>query len=247
MATELAGSAIILFDLDGTLIDIMPYHLAAVDRVMQRVWGIERLPAAVERQGSPQLETLRQGCRMLGLADDEIDWRLQEACALLAAETVSSLPSDLTPYLLPGALRLLQRLSADRAHLGLVTGTVGGTVAAVLERAGLARFFPVAATGDEASCREGLVRLAMDRAACIYGLERGRIAAVTVGDAAADIHAGKALGARTVGVATGGLSVAELRWLGADVVLESLEDDQNAFATIMSLAEGQPPHVDQGH
>ncbi len=56
---------------------------------------------------------------------------------------------------------------------------------------------------------------------------------VVIGDTPNDIACGRAAGARTVAVATGPFSVAELHEHGADVVLESLADTEAAVAAIL--------------
>ena len=55
-----------------------------------------------------------------------------------------------------------------------------------------------------------------------------------IGDTPADVCCGEGIGARTIAVATGGYSVAELAQAGADAVFEDFSDVERAVEAILS-------------
>ncbi len=232
MRTPAVRNKLILFDLDGTLVDVMRYHHAGFRAVVERTWGVDSHPPGVERAGIPQGEVMREVCQVQNVPEAAIAARLGEAQGELVAEMRRILPHDLRPCTLPGAQALLERLCEHGYVLGLITGTLGGTATTILERAGLAHFFAVTAFGDEAGSREEIIRLAVERGQSMRHLHADSLDVVAVGDAASDIQAARAVGARAVAVATGDLPAAELARHVPDALLDSLADSQAAFEAI---------------
>ena len=91
----------------------------------------------------------------------------------------------------------------------------------------------VGAYGDVHEVRSELVGPARRRAALAYGAEFGGMATVLVGDTPLDVEAAVVTGARAVGVATGGFSMAELARAGAHAVLPDLTDTSRVLAAIL--------------
>jgi len=89
------------------------------------------------------------------------------------------------------------------------------------------------AYGDAHEVRAELVPVARRNAALAYGGDFGGQATVLVGDTPFDVGAALATGARAVGVATGGFSVAELAASGAHAVLPDLTDTGRVLAAIL--------------
>ena len=118
-------------------------------------------------------------------------------------------------------------VGADREH-------AGDGAAAKLAAFGLDRYLDLAvgAYGDDHEIRADLVPLARAGAAAAHGARlRGR-ATVLIGDTPLDIEAARLSGARSVGVASGGFSLAELDAAGADAVLPGLADTARVLAAI---------------
>jgi phosphoglycolate phosphatase-like HAD superfamily hydrolase len=89
------------------------------------------------------------------------------------------------------------------------------------------------AYGDAHEVRAELVPVARRNAELAYGGDFGGQATVLVGDTPFDVGAALATGARAVGVATGGFSVAELAASGAHAVLPDLADTGRVLAAIL--------------
>src|SRR5260370_26746 len=91
----------------------------------------------------------------------------------------------------------------------------------------------IGAYGDLHEVRSELGGPARRRAALAYGTDFGGKATVLVGDTPHDIEAALVTGARAVGVATGGFTVAELASAGAHAVLPDLTDTGRVLVAIL--------------
>ncbi len=138
---------------------------------------------------------------------------------------------------LPGAaeaLAALAALDAGRVVQSVLTGNMRVTAAAKLAAFGLDRYLDLAvgAYGDDHEIRADLVPLARAGAAAVHGADFAGQATVLIGDTPLDIEAARLSGARSVGVASGGFSLAELDAAGADAVLPDLADTAGVLAAI---------------
>ena len=117
----------------------------------------------------------------------------------------------------------------------VLTGNMQATAQAKLAALDLDRYLDlrVGAYGDAHEIRADLVPLARARAAAAYGGDFAGQATVLIGDTPLDIEAARRTGARSVGVATGGFSPAELSAAGADAVLPDLTDTENVLRAVV--------------
>ncbi len=225
---------LVLFDMDGTVVNVAPQHLEAFRVAMQSVYGLD-VDGVLDRQsyqGDTQPNVIRAACRICGLSHEMTELLLPEALRVASETTISLLEAEQVEAL-PGVVSVLEVLRGDGHGLGLVTGTISTTTHVILERAGLRACFPVLACGEEADERAELLNLAIDRASQFYGARLER-SLVVVGDAPRDIETGKAFGARTVAVATGNHTVDELAGHGPDVVLPHFSDVEASLKAILS-------------
>jgi phosphoglycolate phosphatase-like HAD superfamily hydrolase len=125
---------------------------------------------------------------------------------------------------LPGVEELLPRLLDDGYLLGLVTGNLEAAAHIKLHRARLNRFFSFGAYGSDSPDRAEVTRVAMRRAAVVYGASLEAAQGIVVGDTPHDVEAAHAAGLECVGVASHGFESDQLRAAGADYVIESLAE-----------------------
>lgn len=235
-AHNLQRQTLIILDLDGTLISVFKFHARSLDKVVRRVWGIPNQVPMHQRFGIPQREILRRICEIGGISPSRYERDLSSAVLGLAQEMSSSLPNDLSPFILPGVVDLLQEFqSMTSTFLALATGTSGPTAEILLERSHLKSYFPAASFGNECNTRPELVKLAVERSIRYYDIDEEDLRVITVGDAPTDIEAGQAIGAYTVAVASGRISKEELRHYKPDLILDSLS---NAASAIIGLPKG---------
>ncbi len=231
-----ANTRLILFDMDGTLVMVSKCYREGVVQALQTVYGVE--PAESEKgqhSGNSQRNILRFHLQRRGVRPEVAEAGLDEAMSIWNRVTIEGLDRDLSWAVLPGIPDLLCALEARGERMALVTGTLGPMARTVLERAGLARFFPVQACGDEVEDRLQLLQLGIKRAAIAYDMAMSDFAPiVAIGDGTRDIEAARAVGARVVSVATGFHDLDTLRALKPDAAFADFQDWQQALDAILA-------------
>jgi phosphoglycolate phosphatase-like HAD superfamily hydrolase len=145
-------------------------------------------------------------------------------------------------HALPGAaaaLAALAGLGPAQAVQSVVTGNIRPLAEAKLGALGMTGHLDldIGAYGDHHENRAELVHLARRNAARAYRQDFAGEAAVIVGDTPLDIAAAQAAGARSVGVATGASSVADLTAAAADAVLPDLTDADAVLTAIFGRTQ----------
>ena len=220
------GRIAILFDLDGTLVDTVPFILAAVRHAFQ---GLARCPSDAEwilGIGTP----LRVQLEQFAERADQVDELLARYRAFWLAE------HDRRTRCFPGALETVVRL-ADRGHaMAVVTAKVEEGAHRTLRLTGLDAHMATVIGAD--SCARSKphpepVLLALDR------LGRPATEAVMVGDSPHDLAAARAAGVRTVAALWGACARDVLEAAGPDHVLE----DISGLPALLERLEGAVPAV----
>ncbi len=147
--------------------------------------------------------------------------------------------------LLPGASAALAAVAAlDGVVQTVLTGSSKPGAMLKLRAFDLDRFvdFDIGGYGSEAYPKGTLLRVARQRAADKYGVTFDEQATVYVADSPRDVDAAKIGGARSLAVASGRASAAELREAGADAVLPDLTDTLG-LVVLITLLTGDPSSV----
>jgi len=220
--TELTKPLVVLFDVDETLVHTGGSGARSWKAAFDKLYGI---PADIGEHSSAG-ETDPQVARATFTAvlgrdptDDELG-RLYAAYLLHLADDIGVSEGY---RVLPGAEKLLLRMSEAGIMLGLVSGAMEGAARTKLRPANLNRFFVFGAYGTDSPDRAELTGLAIKKAARLHaGLAAPQV--YVVGDTPHDMEATNATGAVSVGVASGHYSVHELKTAGGTHVLSSLQD-----------------------
>lgn len=227
--------ALFLFDIDGTLLTgAAGVHRDAFAHAFRTVYGLPLDLDGIATPGRTDAWILAETLRRHGVDDERIVRSMHRAFALMEVY-VEQHPRDLRDAVLPGVPRVLRALRERGVALGLLTGNLRRIALAKLRQAGLADYFMVGGFGDASEVRADLVPVALAAA----GAELGRVVdpseVALVGDTPLDVEAGQQAATRTVGVATGRYSVDELRRAGADLVLPSFADADDAIRAMLRL------------
>jgi phosphoglycolate phosphatase len=214
---------LILFDVDGTLVTcaerLRPLFLSAVAEAA----GVEPSPGvSFAGKTDPQIVVellVKAGWRPAAALREVLRIRGRYLRKLEAAGVGDGIRC------LPGVEPLLERLAGcPGVALGLLTGNWEAGARLKLGQFDLNRFFPFGAFGGDGHERRDLVPVALRRAARVAGRRFAPEATVLVGDTVRDVAAARAHGIRTVAVATGPESEAELTAAGAEWVLRDLTE-----------------------
>ncbi|MHB8133792.1 MAG: HAD family hydrolase [Anaerolineaceae bacterium] len=222
---------LVFFDMDRTILDVGPYHRQNFLFVLQKMFGVMELPPA-ETSGYPYMEVVRIYARAAGIGDGILDSQQTELETQLVENMLAILPDELTKYVFPGTVQLLEKLNVEKIPIGLTTGSLRAIAVPLLKRSGLLKYFPVTSFGDHVSTREQIVEQGLEKATWVYGMSKEDFQLVTIGDAPEDIRAGKAFGAITISVANGVYSTKQLSAHGPDYVFRDLRDTQAIFDKI---------------
>jgi len=124
----------------------------------------------------------------------------------------------------PGVFNLIDKLLClpNPPTLGLLTGNIRLGAELKLRHHGLWEFFELGAFSDEHEDRHQLAAIAHDRGARVRKAKIQPSEVLVIGDTPLDVACGKAIGAKTLAVATGSFSVSELAACKPDFVLEDL-------------------------
>jgi phosphoglycolate phosphatase len=208
---------LILFDVDGTLVDSQNIIVAAQHAAFA-AFGLE--PPSRERSLSIVGLSLSEAFTVLSGPKAPIEGLVEaykESFATLRTDPTYAEP------LCPGALDCLESLRRrDDVLLGIATGKSRRGVAHLLDRHGWRSIFSIVQTADDAPSKPhpAMIRQAMAE----LGVPPERT--VMVGDSSFDMEMARAAGVRPIGVSWGFQPVAALREAGADVIVDSYADLQ---------------------
>jgi phosphoglycolate phosphatase len=219
----MSHAKLILFDIDGTLID--------TGGAGARSWAW-----AFERQFDRQIDIAEHSTA--GMTDPAIgratfkEVMEREPTKAELAQLMASYQAVLPDFVassedyrvLDGVQGLLEELTHAGIALGLTTGGLEAAAHAKLGRGQLNHFFLVGGYGSDSEDRVTLTRAAVERGERLLGHALDLSEVFVVGDTPLDIAAAEGVGAVSVGVASGRYDLAELKAADPDHVLASLAE-----------------------
>jgi phosphoglycolate phosphatase len=204
------SGALVLFDIDGTLIRRAgPHHRDALVEAIRRTAHVETTTEGVPVAGMLDRDILNTMMLRAGMPRADIRRVLPEVVTRAQSIYVRRVP-DLARKVCPGVRGLLGRLSRRGVVIGLVTGNLSRIGWRKMERAGLRPYFRFGAFAEMARDRAGLVRIAIRRARQERWIARDSNISL-IGDHPNDVLAAHANGIRSIAVGTGIVSLDELR------------------------------------
>ncbi len=224
--------ALILFDIDGTLLLTGRAGQRAMTHAFQDVYGIPDAFTSVAMAGRTDTSLVSQALHQHGIPDTA---DMHEKFRTVYLEKLSKEihePGVGRKGVMPGARELLVALSAhSHLHVALLTGNYRDAAIVKLTYFDLWNHFRWGAFSDDAGDRNALVPIARERARSFGVPQAACERAIVIGDTPDDVNCARAAGALSIAVATGGFSAAALRSAGADVVL----DDLSATESVLTL------------
>jgi phosphoglycolate phosphatase-like HAD superfamily hydrolase len=214
---------LVLFDIDGTLIDTGGAGARSWAWAFERQFGREIDIAEHSTAGMTDPAIARATFREVMEREPTAEelTRLMASYQAVLPDYVASSPGY---RVLDGVGELLERLTTAGVLLGLTTGGLEAAAHAKLGRGQLNHFFLLGGYGSDSEDRTALTRAAVDcgRRMLDGQLDLGEV--FVVGDTLLDIAAAEGVGAVSVGVASGRYGVDELRAANPDHVLASLAE-----------------------
>lgn len=221
---------LLLWDIDGTLIASGGAGMLALETGLRNALGIEGSLADIAFAGRTDRWIVRRIFEKFSVTHTE------ENVTRLIDSYVAALPLALAnpkARVLPGVREILAAADArDDIAQGLLTGNVRRGAQTKLGHHGLWEFFPFGGFADDGELRNEIsphaLRRANEHAKVAFAPERVWV----IGDTPHDIECGRVIGARTLAVATGSHSVADLAAHKPDAVFADLSDPKKFFDLI---------------
>jgi phosphoglycolate phosphatase len=216
-------NTLLLFDIDGTLLQADDATRQAINRTVGEIFGLENPCQDVPFAGRTDLAILRDvALALLGRPFNrgELEGVVERYLELLPVELAAC------PFrLMPGVAQLIPLLAARQdIILGLETGNLEPAAYLKLKRGALDGYFRLGGFGSDSEDRAEFIRLAVTRA---RNLDHGTIPdsnIFLIGDSPFDITAGRKAGIKTIGVCTGRARKSALLAACPTCVLPDLSD-----------------------
>ncbi|MFL5593483.1 MAG: HAD family hydrolase [Gemmatimonadaceae bacterium] len=227
---------LVLFDIDGTLLNSGGMGRASMQRALGKVFGSPGNPA-YRYDGKTDKQIVRDVMRLEGHSDEHIDSRMEKLIELYLdglREGAKGGKFNVRP--LTGVVELLDALEKrDDVVLGLLTGNVEPGARIKLKAAGIdPDRFKINAFGSDHEHRPELPAIAQRRASETLGVDIAGDRLVVIGDTPADIECGRSLGAKAIGIASGHYTVDQLQAHNPYAVFPSLKNTSQVLETILN-------------
>jgi phosphoglycolate phosphatase len=217
---------LILFDLDGTLVD----SRAGIVHCMAAAFQAHGLPVPDERRIARVVGLSLELALERLLPEGKEHLVLQVTHSYREAAFAMRARPDFHEALFPGVRGMLDALRRPELHLGIATGKNLRGLRNTLELQGLTAYFSTLQTPDVAPSKPhpGMV----ERAIAECGVSHGGV--VMIGDSTFDMEMAQNAGIPAVGVSWGHHAPEELQAAGAAVIVERASDLPDVLADLES-------------
>ncbi|PHR93949.1 MAG: hypothetical protein COA78_32345 [Blastopirellula sp.] len=213
---------IILFDIDGTLVNTDASGKDAMVASFLAVAGLEAITQPIEVSGKTDRGIAHELFSVHGQTMTDAKWDAFLAGYLAGLK--ANLPQR-NGRVLAGISELLSILDErEDVTLGLLTGNVVQGANLKLTHFEIMHYFPFGGFGDEHPNRDDVARMAHQKAEQHLGTFIAGNQVYVIGDTANDVTCARAIGASAIAVATGKYSSETLAESNPDLLVEDLSD-----------------------
>lgn len=234
---------LVLFDIDGTILLTAGAGRRAIMAALREEVACTAAFERVRFDGKTDPQIVVELLEAAGYPGPHDPARVAAVCRRYVGLLERELALATTrTTLMPGVEALIGRLEVETGLVvGLLTGNLAEGAALKLQSGGLdpARF-RVGAYGSDSAHRPELPGIAARRAEPFFGRVPTGGEVVIIGDTPADVHCGQGIAARTIAVATGGYTVADLTACGPHAVFEDLSDTERVMEAILAPSLRDP-------
>jgi phosphoglycolate phosphatase-like HAD superfamily hydrolase len=223
------GMHLVLFDLDGTLVDCAGAGRRAIEAAFREVLGLPDIEAPASRvrfEGKTDPVIVEEIAREAGIPEA----RLLAVEDAFRASYLAALRNELARpssrrRIMPGVRELLGALEArEDVRLGLLTGNIEAGARAKLEPFGLNRYFASGGFSSDHRDRAEIARVAHEKLARLAGESVPPQRVSVIGDTELDVFCARANGFRAIAVHSGWVSRERLEAARPDALFDDLSD-----------------------
>ena len=215
--------SLLLWDIDGTLVYMDRAGERALLIVIRELYGRdlgEHLP--VDLRGRTDTSICRD---LLTFLEVPVTPGEEERFRAAYLDLLPTTLPMVKPHIKPGIPEALEAIHAHpEIHQALLTGNLKEGARLKLSYLGLWKYFEFGAFADDSHIRDELGPYALARAKEKLGIDFPPERVWIIGDTPHDIACGKAIGAKTIAVATGAFSVEQLSALNPTHTFQDLAD-----------------------
>ena len=223
---------LILFDIDGTLIDSGGAGVRSLDLAFEKVFSIPSAFQGISMAGKTDTQIIKESLMKHGLSANGSFTAIIEAYLMHLRREIG----NSRKHAKPGIYEILDQLHPmEEIGLGLLTGNLEQGARIKLEPFDLNKYFPSGAFGSDDEDRNRLLPVAVDMFTEIYNQKIDIEQSVVIGDTPRDVECAHIYGAMCIGVATGPYSADDLVKAGADHVFEDLSNGSDVLQALSLL------------
>lgn len=235
MLKSQAPIRLILFDIDGTLLDCGPQVRPLFAEALEEVYGTTGEVYRYNFAGRTDPRIVLDLLTGAGMPEEEVRAGLPRIRETYLAKLEKSLDRG-GMQLLPGVPEMLESLAGrDDVVLALLTGNWEPGARTKLSRFDLNRYFPFGAFGCDGVDRSDLPPVALDRAERLAGRRFLPEETLIIGDSLHDVTCAQDNGIPVLAVATGHTPAQALEDAGADWVIAELPEAGRHVSWLASL------------
>jgi phosphoglycolate phosphatase len=212
---------LVLFDIDGTLIDSGGAGVRSLDLALRELFSIDNGFHGISMAGKTDTQIIKEGLIKHGIpTNGTIDAVIKAYLNYLEKEINND-----RKHVKPGIYEVLEELKPlQDLGLGLLTGNIEQGARIKLEPFKLNDYFPTGAFGSDDEDRNNLLPVALKRFEELFHRKIEADNCIVVGDTPRDVECAHIYGAMCIAVATGPYSYEALMKAGADYVVRDLSD-----------------------
>ncbi|MDX9713934.1 MAG: HAD hydrolase-like protein [Dissulfurispiraceae bacterium] len=224
---------LLLFDIDGTLVDCGGAGSRSLQASFAAMFGVNNAFDGISMAGKTDPQIIRESLTRHGIPHDGL---IPDLLKIYIANLQSEiLQSD--KKMMPGVVQTLEAFAGRPNDYisGILTGNIEAGARIKLNAFKLNSYFRTGAYGSDHEERNNLLPFALERFKKIADLNISFKDCVIIGDTPRDVECAKLHGAHCIGVATGPYEFSDLVSAGADHVFETLEDTESLLSAVSSL------------
>lgn len=227
-------AAVVLFDIDGTLVHAKGAGNLGACRALESAFGAEPTSGTISFAGRTDRGIVNELFELHAIENTPENWDLfQDHYLPHLTKTVT----ETDGVVLPGVERLLEELATERHSdiaVGLLTGNTQQAAKIKLSHFGIHHYFEFGGFGDHEPLRDDAARAAyrISQQYLSRTIDSSRV--VVIGDTPSDVKCARAIDARAIAVTTGSYTRDQLVSAEPDAILEGLTDT----AAVIDLIRG---------